>query len=287
MYFNGVFEGGGVKGIAYIGALKALADRGFNPYRVAGTSVGAIIASLVACGYTPEELKNIMDNLNLDELRGKNAYSRIKGIGPVINMLISKGMYNITPLEKQLDELYRQKSKARFIDLKRGDDYILKVIVTDLTSRRLVIIPNDLKRYNIDPDSFPISKGVAMSSCLPFYYEPMRLLNNLVIDGGLVSNFPVWIFSQVENVPTIGFNLYSNKERPSGKNNFLDYVASIATSGSINKYRSIDKKIKIMNINTFDIKATDFGISSKDKHRLYLSGYASAMKFLSENNYKI
>jgi hypothetical protein len=64
-------------------------------------------------------------------------------------------------------------------------------------------------------------------------------------------------------------------------------VASIATSGQINKYRSIDKKIKIMNINTFDIKATDFNINAKDKHRLYLSGYASAMKFLSENNYKI
>ena len=43
--------------------------------------------------------------------------------------------------------------------MKRGDDYILKVVVTDLTSRKIVVIPNDLKRYSIDPDAFSIEGG--------------------------------------------------------------------------------------------------------------------------------
>lgn len=287
MYFNGVFEGGGVKGIAYIGALKALADRGFHPFRVAGTSVGAIISSLIACGYSPEELKKIMFELDFEKLKGKNNYSRIKGIGPLINMLVSKGMYSITPLEKELEELYLAKGKSKFIDLKRGDDYILKVVVTDLTSRKIVVIPNDLKRYSIDPDAFPIAKGVAMSSCMPFFYQPMKLLKNLVIDGGVVSNFPLWIFNKSEKLPTIGFNLYSKKDKINHRSPFLDYIASVISSGQINKYRTVSDQIKIININTFNIKTMDFKISAKDKHRLYISGYASAMKFLQENDFKI
>lgn len=287
MYFNGVFEGGGVKGIAYIGALKALSDRGFIPFRVAGTSVGAIISSLIACGYTPDELKEIMFGLDLEELKGKTGYNRIKGIGPLINMLVSKGMYSITPLEKKLEELYMAKGKHKFLDLKRGDDYLLKVIVTDLTSRKMIIIPSDLKRYSIDPDAFPIAKGVTMSSCMPFFYQPMKLLNNLVIDGGLISNFPIWVFKDQEKIPTIGFNLYSRKDKVTQHIPFLDYIASVVSSGQIKEYKSVNSKIKIININTFNIKTMDFKISAKDKHRLYVSGYASAMKFLSENNYQI
>lgn len=287
MYFNGVFEGGGVKGIAFIGALKALADRGFFPYRVAGTSVGAIIASMVACGYTPDELKEILEGLNLEELKGKTAYNRLKGIGPIINMFVSKGMYTTTPLEKKLEKLYLAKGKQTFLDLKRGDDYLLKVIVTDLTSRKMIIIPNDLKRYNIDPDSFPIAKGVTMSSCMPIFYQPMKLLNNLVIDGGLISNFPIWIFKDQEKIPTIGFNLYSKKDKVNHRSPFMDYIASVISSGQIKEYRNINSQIKIININTFNIRSMDFGISTKDKHRLYMSGYASAMKFLQDNQYQI
>ena len=54
----GVFQGGGAKGYAHLGALSAAEDRGIQFERVAGTSAGAIVASLVACGYTSQELYN-------------------------------------------------------------------------------------------------------------------------------------------------------------------------------------------------------------------------------------
>ena len=63
MNYIGIFEGGGVKGIAHIGALRALEERGFFCKKASGTSVGAIIASLVVAGYSSIELTNILFNL--------------------------------------------------------------------------------------------------------------------------------------------------------------------------------------------------------------------------------
>ncbi|PEO35075.1 patatin-like phospholipase family protein, partial [Bacillus pseudomycoides] len=59
MKIDGVFEGGGVRGIAHVGAICALAKQGYECERVAGTSAGAIIAALLAAGYSCEELKTI------------------------------------------------------------------------------------------------------------------------------------------------------------------------------------------------------------------------------------
>ena len=64
-----VFEGGGVKGIGLAGAVSTLLDRGFQPQNLAGASAGAITAALVAAGYTPQELKRII--LELDYRAGE------------------------------------------------------------------------------------------------------------------------------------------------------------------------------------------------------------------------
>ena len=65
--FDGVFEGGGVKGIALIGALKRLEEENVVFSRVAGTSAGAITASLVAAGYKVDEVKDIVWEKNFND----------------------------------------------------------------------------------------------------------------------------------------------------------------------------------------------------------------------------
>ncbi len=58
-----VFDGGGVKGIALVGALSVLEEEGFQPQNVAGTSAGAIVATLLAAGYTAVQLRDILAEL--------------------------------------------------------------------------------------------------------------------------------------------------------------------------------------------------------------------------------
>lgn len=72
MKIDGVFEGGGVRGIAHVGAICALNERGYSFERVAGTSAGAIIAALLAAGYSCTELKDIISTLDYYQFTKKN-----------------------------------------------------------------------------------------------------------------------------------------------------------------------------------------------------------------------
>ena len=69
---DAVFEGGGVKGIGLVGAIKAVEEFGYNFKNLAGTSAGAIVASLLAVGYTTNEIKSIMDGLEYSKFKQEN-----------------------------------------------------------------------------------------------------------------------------------------------------------------------------------------------------------------------
>jgi NTE family protein len=77
-----VLEGGGVKGVALVGALAALEDQGYIPQNIAGTSVGAILGALLAAGYTAAELRDIMMNqLDFRRLRDLSLEGQLPLIG--------------------------------------------------------------------------------------------------------------------------------------------------------------------------------------------------------------
>ena len=102
MEYIGIFQGGGMKGIAYIGALIALEENGFICKKAAGTSVGAIIAGLVAAGYNGQEMLYIINNLDFKTLV-KSEPNKIK------NLISDKGLYSTVHLEEEIDYLLRIK----------------------------------------------------------------------------------------------------------------------------------------------------------------------------------
>lgn len=65
---DAVFEGGGIKAVAFAGALKIMEDRGFTWRNLAGTSAGAIIASLVSVGYTAKEIQSLIQNIDYNDV---------------------------------------------------------------------------------------------------------------------------------------------------------------------------------------------------------------------------
>src|SRR5271169_4563560 len=87
---DGVFEGGGVKGIALVGALSSFESHGFKWCNLAGTSAGAIVASLLASGYNAAELKEIIGNLDYMKFEDAGTIGRVPLIGPVISLLYAK-----------------------------------------------------------------------------------------------------------------------------------------------------------------------------------------------------
>lgn len=303
-----VCEGGGIKGIGLIGAISFLQEIGYDFQRIAGTSAGAIIASLIAVGYTANELKELVFNINFEEFKDKTNLSKIPLSGPFISMLKDKGIYKGDILESFLEEKFKAKGKTKFKDIaiyneiKNKYESPLKIIVSDLTKKEIVVLPDDLLKYNIDFLDFSISKAVRISLSFPFAFTPVIMeyadkYNNhhssFLVDGGITSNFPVWLFD-VEGIPrwpTFGLKLKSDSENniiEAKDTNFLNFLFNlIDTVLSCNDEAYLNNKdsVRTINIPTGNIGTLDFSISQKEKEFLFNSGYNAAKKFIETWNF--
>ena len=153
-----VCEGGGVKGIALLGAIYYLEEKGYTFEHFAGTSAGAIVSSLLAVGYTGKDLKNMLLNINFTDFYEKNKLTLLPFIGPTVSLFKNKGLFSGNNIEEYLNNLYKAKGKTKFKDIAKNGESPLKVIASDITNKRLIVLPDDLKDYNIDPMEFNIAK---------------------------------------------------------------------------------------------------------------------------------
>lgn len=294
MYINAVFEGGGVKGIGLVGAVCCLEDRGYKIKNYAGTSAGAIVASLLAAGYTGKELENIMMNMDYLKLVYNDSMkkSRILALPHnIINLIKDKGVYSVEPIEAYIEGLLEQKGKTRFRDISYKGKSPLKIIASDITKGDMLVLPDGLEEYGIDPMDFKISKAVSMSISIPIFFKPIKLKYrdgiNFIVDGGILSNFPIWIFDVegVDKWPTFGMKLIEDHKSFTSRSrtDIISYLLDIV-SAMINKNEEIyvrDKDwVRTIPIPTLGVGTTQFNISKEKSYELFQSGYRSAEKFL-------
>ena len=107
---NGVFEGGGVRGIGHVGAACGMEAAGYRFVDLAGSSAGAIVAALLAAGYGCRELKQEMERLDYRNLKGKEFLDFFGPVGKALSVVFTLGIYNTDYLEKWLDELLERKN---------------------------------------------------------------------------------------------------------------------------------------------------------------------------------
>lgn len=253
---NLILQGGGIKGLAYIGALRCFEENNYMIKNIAGTSVGAIIGSLIVAGYDSYELENIINSLPENVLFTRNTLEmKIK----------NKGIYSINNLEYFLEKLLIEKNIRCFKDIKVGNYYKAIFISTSLKYKRIFVLPYDLKLINIDPDSFSVAKAAIMSASIPIFYEPYKVNNDYFYDGGISDNFPTWCFKEAIAL------------RLGNENESLLKLKKIMF-GKINNNTKIDE----ININTKGYKATDFKKGLANKYDLYNRGYYSVYNWLKE-----
>ena len=295
---NGVFEGGGVRGIGHVGAACAVEKAGYRFVDLAGSSAGAIVAALLAAGYSCGQLMTEMRNLEYFKFKGKSWEDYLGAAGKILSILLTFGIYHTDYLEQWLERRLEEKNAVSFGDLKKKGR-TLKITASDLTTRRLLIFPDDLKEFHIDPDGFPIARAVRMSASIPVYFEPMRLTDatgrvHFIVEGGLLSTYPIWLLDQEKTRPTFGFRFQEKGEGEKlccGRMNLAEYLKSIVSTclDAIDnsrydpKYESqticiptsvrIDGKVRT-------ISATDFQITSQEELALFENGKKAAEQFL-------
>jgi NTE family protein len=306
---DAIFEGGGVKAFGMLGALYEAERRGYQWVNVAGSSAGAIIAALVAAGYSAIEIKDLFWELDFKYFKDVDWIGRIPFVGNALNLWFKHGLYMGNHLENLLRDLLAIKGVVTFKDLVQKEfdtghirHYKLVVTATDVTRRKLLRLPYDFKDYGIDPDSMEVCKAVRMSSSLPFFFEPCRVLSNnsknnqeiiYLIDGGVLSNFPVWVFDDddVPLWPTFGFKIVEDAETdPSRINNPFDLFKAILSTmleahDKIHE-SNLKSKLRTISIPSLGIKTTDFDTINKQKDALFNSGVQAAVSFFDGWNFE-
>lgn len=293
MQIDSVFSGGGVKAYAYIGALQSIEQHDIHIERVAGTSAGAIIASLIAADYTVDELEEMIKTLQLNELLDPPSIIDKVPLMKWLAIYFRLGIYKGDLLEKWLFHQLALKGINTFNDIK--DDY-LKVIVSDLSLGRLIVIPDDLERvYGISPEQFSIATAVRMSAGFPYVFRPKYIYNkqnykSVIVDGGLLSNFPLWVFNKTNKRikrPLLGIQLSESTENQQSQKikNALDMMRALVStmkSAHDSRYVNVTEKNNVIFIPVKHVKTTDFSISEEMKLDLIDLGYKTTNKFLKQ-----
>ncbi len=186
-----VLSGGGAKGFAHIGALKIIDSLGIKIDYVAGTSMGAIIGSLYATGYSGEQLEEMFNNQDFNELIN-DEFPRS-----------SKSFYERENSEKYAISLPFDKFKINLPSaLSRGQNvynllYKLMLPVNEIRDFEKLPIPFFCIATNIETgESIVMDKGhlaeaVTASGALPSLFQPVVINGDILIDGGVTNNFPV------------------------------------------------------------------------------------------------
>jgi NTE family protein len=208
MEINGVFEGGGVRGIALAGAAAATLDRGYSFHRAVGTSAGALVAALLVSGYGPDELEEEVAGLNWRRLLHPTPMASLPLLGKHLALMANKGVNSTSRIETVWSRLLLRKGVRTFGDLRDG---VLQVVATDLTHGSGVAFPHCLPGYGIDPEIFPVARAVVMSAAVPFLFAPVPLRdaltgeNVLFSDGAMAANYPIGVIQK--DRPVFGFRL--------------------------------------------------------------------------------
>ncbi|MCK0472570.1 patatin-like phospholipase family protein [Halalkalibacter sp. APA_J-10(15)] len=293
MKVDGVFAGGGVKAFSFIGAVQVMEEKGFEFDHVAGTSAGSLVAALIKSGYTSEELYSLLDELDVETFKDERMSLLPFPIAKWIHLYFKFGLYRGDALEKWLKEALAKKGVRTFADLPNGS---LKLIASDLTRGRLVVLPDDLKRYGVIAEKFSVARAVRMSCSIPFFFEPVKIYSrgssrkpSYVVDGGILSNFPMFLFRNGKikkyRKPVIGFQLTPEINLlPKNKmNNAIDmYRALFETMSNAHDLRYIDDQHakNVVFIPVIDVKATDFELTDGQKKELVHLGRDETEQFL-------
>lgn len=293
---DAVFEGGGVKGIGLVGAVAATVQRGYQFENVAGTSAGAIVAALVAAGYAPDELKQVMAAVDYEQFEDEGFLDKFGLLGKALSVGFEKGIYEGRFFEEWLRKLLAQKDKRTFGDLVMpayADDpryrYRLQVIAADISRGKLLVLPGDIQDYGEKPDDLDIARAVRMSMSIPFFFEPVQLKGNTIVDGGVLSNFPVWLLDDKTTAdppwPTFGYKLVDPQtDRPHEIHGPISLFAALfSTMMEAHDARYLEDRdfARTICIPTTGVRATDFDITRDKADALFNAGFAAAEQFLA------
>lgn len=274
-----VLSGGGAKGLAHIGVLKVIDSLGIQVDYIAGTSMGAVVGGLYASGYTGNQLDSIFSKIDVDALlqdytprESKSFYEKrndeIYALTLPFNNFklglpsgLSKGLYNFNLMSR----LTQHVSDVRDFD-KLPIPFLC--IATDVETGEQIVLDEGI-----------LAQAIIASGALPTLYNPIEINGRLLIDGGVVNNYPI------EELKNRGVDFIIGIDVQDGLKNREQLKDVTAVLSQINNFSMIEKmegKRSLTNIYIQpDIKG--YSVVSFDKgQEIIKKGNEKAKEYIKE-----
>jgi predicted acylesterase/phospholipase RssA len=263
----GVFQGGGCRAAAFVGAYEEAVRNGVSFSEVAGTSAGSIVAALIGAGAGPKDLREAIVRMNFksflsapDRKAARGLSGRVLGMKfpQYVDLFYDQGFYSSSQIKSWMDEqlnrlLPEEKKPITFQSL----PFPTYIVSTDLARSEAKIwspeaTPNEL-----------VSDAVQASCAIPIFFQPV---SRRYVDGGVLSNLPAFVFSDRGRSEralasrVLAFTLIADESDPRewGTENFLKLLANAVVDGAQQLQVQLQPNLHVVKIPTGNIKATDF-----------------------------
>lgn len=230
-------SGGGATGLAHIGVLKALEERGIPIDFISGTSAGALVGALYSCGYSPLELEAMVTSEAFQKMskgeiephqrfayREDEANASMISLGLSIDSLLQKSLptnvrssayidYYLLEILGTTGESYHNNFDSLFVPF--------RCVASDIVNKNSVVF-----------DKGHLNQTVRASMTYPFYYNPIEIDGKILFDGGLYDNFPArTMYSEFNPDFIIGSNVSNNASLPD-KDDLISQITNMLVSYS-------------------------------------------------------
>ncbi|WP_312322035.1 patatin-like phospholipase family protein, partial [Soonwooa sp.] len=255
-------SGGGAKGLAHIGLLKAIDSAGLKIDYITGTSMGSIIGSLYAMGYSGKEIETIANKIDWNQILTKKApYKRLiipqkEDFGKFFDLSLVKGKISFRKGIIESNELWLILNENFF-------PYLTEKDFSKFPREFRCIAANMDNGAEVELSHGNITKSVRASMAIPSFFTPIEIDGKYLVDGGIVRNFPV------STAQKMG----------------ADYVIGSTVSTPLQESNTIDSPIDILSQVMFyredidyqkQIKASDFFVNyNLNKYGTYSFSSAS------------
>lgn len=296
----GVFQGGGCRVAAFAGAHLAAHEAGVRFSEVAGTSGGAIVAALIAAGAEPEYLLQAVRSINFSDMLGKTREQVFPvkqkkhetlwllcggKTGSLLNGALRGGQYSSEPIAQWLELHLCKILNHRGNQPVQFDELLLPlyVMASDLTTMRPRI-------WSVrDTPTASVAHAVRASCSIPLFYQPVKEGSTLLVDGGLVSNLPHFVFANQKHSEhdrrILCFALEAEEKDGSPKDpiSYLKRLVSLAIDGATDVQLRFKTDIGKVSITTGSVQATDMDKMDKDiVESLIESGKSATASFIRQ-----
>jgi len=275
-----IISGGGIRVIAHVGAIKELSERGYlkQVREYVGVSAGALLSTMFCLKYTIKQVEEICLGLDFSVIRSLDPES-------AFNIFETYGCDNGANLDKAISSVFRIRGYISELTFGQAADlglHSLRIYAADLNTSKLIEFSAAKTPHT------EIKFALRASMCIPVYFQPLVDPDNdhLLVDGGLICNYPIDQLSDSEVEDSLGFKFNNKTIKTEKFENFFEFINQLLGTYSLPQNDlPIKYRCRTIIVPCGNYPSWNFEASIEDRRMLIETGRKAIVKFIEKRLY--